>query len=127
MILLAIGLVNVLLIFVIPQFATMFADFGEELPAPTQALISISGFLQGNILFIIGGLVGFFFLWKRFIRTPRGRFIKDSLIRRLPILGDLNQKINLSRFCRTYAILMRSGVPILQTLDIVGKASGNVF
>ena len=49
-----------LLIFVIPQFATMFADFGEELPAPTQALISISGFLQGNILFIIGGLVGFF-------------------------------------------------------------------
>jgi type IV pilus assembly protein PilC len=126
-ILLAVGLVNVLLIFVIPQFATMFADFGEELPAPTKALIGISGFLQGNILFIAAGLIGFLFVWKRFVRTPRGRFIKDSMIRQIPILGDLNQKINLSRFCRTYAILMRSGVPILQTLDIVGKASGNVF
>jgi type IV pilus assembly protein PilC len=126
-ILLAIGLVNVLLIFVIPQFATMFADFGSELPKPTQLLIGISGFLQGNIIFIIFGLFGFFMIWKRFVRTPRGRFFKDAMISRLPIMGDLSKKINLSRFCRTYAILMRSGVPILQTLEIVGKASGNVF
>ncbi len=126
-ILLAIALVNVLLIFVIPQFATMFSDFGEELPAPTKMLIAISEFLRNYIFYIIPAMIAAFFGIKMFIKTPKGRVVKDNVIIRFPIFGQLNQKINLSRFCRTYAILMRSGVPILQTLDIVAKASNNVF
>lgn len=124
---LAIGLVNVLLIFVIPVFAEMFNDFGKELPKPTQMLISISDFLNSNILFLIMGLVGFIWLIKRIVTTPKGRRIKDQLVLKLPVIGELTRKVSLSRFCRTYAILIRSGVPILRTLEIVRKASGNTY
>jgi type IV pilus assembly protein PilC len=124
---LTIALVNVLLIFVIPTFADMFNDFGAELPKPTQFLIGLSSFLRSYILLLIVGLFGFVWLIKRFVSTPRGRIVKDNFINKLPVIGELIRKVNLSRFCRTYAILMRSGVPILQTLNIVSSASGNTF
>lgn len=124
---LAIILVNVLLVFVIPVFADMFKDFGAELPKPTQFLIGLSDFLKSYIIFLIAGLVGVFMLIKRFCATPKGRVLKDKLIIKLPVVGELTRKVNLSRFCRTYAILMRSGVPILKTLDIVASASGNSY
>lgn len=124
---LAIGLVQVLLIFVIPVFADMFSSFGKELPKPTQWLINTSNFMKGNILYILGGLVLFWFGLKKVLATPRGRRMKDKAFFRVPVLGDLIQKIALSRFCRTYAILLRSGVPILRTIEIVSKASGNTY
>jgi len=123
---LAIALVNVLLIFVIPVFADMFADFGAQLPAPTQFLIDLSDFLKANILYLIGGLVVFWFIFKKIISTPKGRSIKDRVLVRAPIFGNLIHKIALSRFCRTYATLVRSGVPILRTLEIVSAASNKV-
>ena len=124
---LAIILVNVLLIFVIPVFSEMFTGFGAELPKPTQLLIGFSDFLKTYIIFLIMGLVGIFTLVKRFCATPKGRVIKDNVIIKLTVIGELTRKVNLSRFCRTYAILMRSGVPILKTLDIVASASGNTY
>lgn len=124
---LAVALVNVLLVFVIPVFAEMFNDFGGELPKPTQLLISTSDFLKSYILYIIVGLVGLFWAIKKVVATPKGRIIKDNLVLKIPVVGELARKVNLSRFCRTYAILMRSGVPILRTLEIVSSASGNVF
>lgn len=124
---LAVILVNVLLVFVIPVFADMFNDFGAELPKPTQFLIGLSDFLKSYILFIIIGIFGAVWLIKRFVATPRGKVVKDNFITKLPVIGELTRKVNLSRFCRTYAILMRSGVPILKTLDIVASASGNTF
>ena len=124
---LAVILVNVLLVFVIPVFADMFNDFGAELPKPTQFLIALSAFLKSYILFLIIGISVFVWLVKRFVSTPRGRRIKDQVITRLPVIGELIRKVNLSRFCRTYAILMRSGVPILKTLEIVASASDNTF
>lgn len=124
---LAIGLVQVLLIFVIPVFSDMFSSFGQELPKPTQWLINTSDFLKANILYMIAGAVGLVFVLKKVLKTPRGRRGKDVLFFRIPVLGDLIQKIALSRFCRTYAILLRSGVPILRTLEIVSNASGNTF
>ncbi len=124
---LAIILVNVLLIFVIPIFSDMFKDFGAELPKPTQILIGISDFLKSYIIFLIGGIFGIIWLIKKFVKTPKGRIIKDTLVLKIPVVGDLMRKVNLSRFCRTYAILMRSGVPILRTLEIVAAASDNVF
>jgi len=123
---LAIALVNVLLIFVIPVFAAMFADFGAKLPAPTQALIDTSNFLKHNFHWIVLGVVGFWWLFKRLISTPKGRRVKDQALVRAPIFGSLVHKIALSRFCRTYATLIRSGVPILRTLEIVAGASGKV-
>ena len=123
----AIALVNVLLIFVIPVFAEMFDSFGGELPMPTQILIGLSDFLQSYIIFLLAGAYGIFWLIQKFVATPKGRVVKDTLVLKLPVVGDLARKVNLSRFCRTYAILMRSGVPILRTLEIVASASGNVF
>ena len=124
---LAIALVQVLLIFVIPVFADMFSSFGKELPKPTQWLIATSEFLQSYILYLIAGAVLGWYGLKRLIRTPRGRRAKDLIFMKVPVLGPLIQKISLSRFCRTYAILLRSGVPILRALEIVSNASGNTY
>ncbi|MEM7791765.1 MAG: type II secretion system F family protein [Verrucomicrobiota bacterium] len=124
---LAVVLVNVLLVFVIPVFAEMFNDFGAELPAPTQFLISFSDFMKTYIIYMIVAAGIGFWLLKKFVATPKGRVVKDTVVLKIPVIGELAKKINLSRFCRTYAILMRSGVPILQTLDIVSAASGNIF
>ena len=123
---LAIVLVNVLLIFVIPVFAAMFADFGAKLPAPTQFLIDVSNFLQ-SFWWLLGlaAYAGYYALGK-FVATPNGRRSKDKFLVRAPIFGNLVHKIALSRFCRTYATLIRSGVPILRTLEIVAAASGKV-
>lgn len=123
---LAIILVNVLLMFVIPVFAEMFADFGAQLPAPTRALIALSEWLQSNIIYVIVVAFLAFKGWTKFIRTPKGRRAKDELLLKMPIFGNLIRKITLSRFCRTYATLVRSGVPILRTLEIVASSSNKV-
>ncbi len=124
---LAVLLVNVLLVAVIPVFAEMFTSFGSELPKPTQILINTSEFLKKYIIFIIIGIAGFIWMMKKYIATPKGRAHKDKFIIKIPVVGELSRKVNLSRFCRTYAILMRSGVPILRTLEIVANASNNIF
>lgn len=123
---LAVILVNVLLIFVIPVFAEMFADFGAKLPAPTQALIDLSDFLKGNFFYLAIATFILYKFWMRFIKTPKGRRVKDRLLFRVPVFGNLLLKIALSRFCRTYATLIRSGVPILRTLEIVASSSNKV-
>ena len=123
---LAIALVNVLLIFVIPVFAAMFKDFGAKLPAPTQFLIDLSNFMKAWWWAIGLGAYGIFFFGGKFIATPNGRRSKDKFLVKAPIFGNLVHKIALSRFCRTYATLIRSGVPILRTLEIVAAASNKV-
>ena len=123
---LAVALVNVLLIFVIPVFAAMFADFGAKLPAPTQMLIDLSDFMKAWWWAVGGAAYGVFFFTSKYVATPNGRRQKDHFLINAPIFGNLVHKIALSRFCRTYATLMRSGVPILRTLEIVASASGKV-
>jgi type IV pilus assembly protein PilC len=128
---LAVALVNVLLIFVIPVFAAMFADFGAKLPAPTQALIDLSNFMKAMPPHLGGWTValaawGVYYFGGKFMKTPNGRRQKDKFLVKAPIFGNLVHKIALSRFCRTYATLIRSGVPILRTLEIVSAASNKV-
>jgi type IV pilus assembly protein PilC len=123
---LAIVLVNVLLIFVIPVFAAMFADFGAKLPAPTQMLIDVSDFMKHRWWLIAGICYGIYWVTSKFVATPKGRRVRDQALVKAPIFGNLIHKIALSRFCRTYATLIRSGVPILRTLEIVASASGKV-
>lgn len=123
---LAVALVNVLLIFVIPVFAAMFNDFGAKLPAPTQFLIDLSNFLKSYFFLLCALAYGAYWLLGKLIATPRGRRMKDEGLVKAPIFGNLIHKIALSRFCRTYATLIRSGVPILRTLEIVSAASNKV-
>jgi len=123
---LAVALVNVLLIFVIPVFAAMFNDFGAKLPAPTQFLIDLSNFLKSWWWALGLGAFGLYKFLGTYTKTPAGRRQKDQFLVKAPIFGNLIHKIALSRFCRTYATLIRSGVPILRTLEIVSAASGKV-
>jgi type IV pilus assembly protein PilC len=123
----ACGLVSILMIKVIPVFAKMFADFNAKLPAPTLFLIALSNFLQSWWWAILGGGYGIFRLYKKVTSTPRGRTIRDQVVFRLPIVGNLSRKINISRFCRTYAILLKSGVPILRAIEICAKASDSTY
>jgi len=120
-------LVSVLLIKVIPVFKDMFDSFGAKLPAPTLFLIGLSDFLAAWWWALLLGMYITFQVYKRVTATPKGREAKHKVFRKLPIIGNLTQKINVSRFCRTYAILLKSGVPILRSIEICAKASDNIF
>jgi type IV pilus assembly protein PilC len=114
-----------LIVKVVPIFGEIFADFGSKLPAPTQFLIDVSDFMRGEWYFLLGGAFGIFFGIRTFIRSTRGKQLWDKWKLKLPVFGPLIHKICMSRFSRTFAQLIRSGVPILEVLDIVGGASGN--
>jgi len=114
-----------LLVKVVPIFGEIFKDFGAKLPAPTQFLIDVSDFMRNEWYFIILICGGTFFGIRTFLRSTRGKQIADRWKLKLPIFGPLMHKICMSRFSRTFAQLIRSGVPILEVLDIVGGASGN--
>ncbi|MFA5088802.1 MAG: type II secretion system F family protein [Candidatus Omnitrophota bacterium] len=124
-VLMALAITTVLLVKVVPTFANIYDSFGKELPGMTQALITISRVLQKQIIWYIGGIVLFGFLVSRWHRTEKGGLILDGAILRIPIFGELLRKVAISRFSRTLATLTQSGVPILESLEIVGKSSGN--
>jgi len=115
-----------LLIKVVPVFGEIFKSFGAALPAPTQFLIDLSHFVQKFILLILLGGGGAVYAWFYFIKTPAGRAFWDTYRIKLPIFGSIAHKICLARFTRTLASLVRSGVPILEVLQIVSQTVGNV-
>ena len=117
--------IGVILVFVIPAFEKMFADFGSALPMPTQIVISISNFIQSYILVIIGGFILTVFIFKKFYASKRGREIVDELALKAPIFGTLIRKVAVAKFTRTLGTMVSSGVPILDGLDIVAKTAGN--
>jgi type IV pilus assembly protein PilC len=121
----AVIVISVILVFVIPAFEKMFADFGGELPMPTQIVINISNFIQSYILLIIGGIVASIFGAKYIYKTKRGREIIDDLALRLPVVGVLVRKVAVAKFTRTLGTMISSGVPILEGLEIVAKTAGN--
>lgn len=121
----AMAITTFLLVKVVPIFGEIFKDFGAKLPAPTQFLIDVSDFMRGEWYFLLLGIGGVFFGIRYFLRSKRGKQIADRWKLKLPIFGPLMHKICMSRFARTFAQLIRSGVPILEVLDIVAGASGN--
>lgn len=121
----AVVVVAVILIFVIPSFAKMFADAGAALPLPTQIVINLSNFVQHYFLAIIGGIVILIFGIKRIYRTGKGRETIDAWLLKLPIFGILIRKVAVAKFTRTLGTMVSSGVPILDGLDIVAKTAGN--
>jgi len=121
----AILITTFLLVKVVPIFGDIFRDFGANLPAPTQFLIDVSNFIRNEWYFLIVIIGGTIFGVRTFLRSARGKAIWDRWKLKLPVFGPLIHKICMSRFSRTFAQLIRSGVPILEVLDIVGGASGN--
>ena len=122
----AIGITIFLLVKVVPVFGDIYSSFGAKLPAPTQFLINISKFMQKYFLFMIVGAGGGVWGWLYFIKTPPGRAFWDAKRIKLPIFGSIAHKICLARFTRTLSSLIRSGVPILEVLQIVQNTVGNV-
>ncbi len=123
--LVAIAITIFLMVKVVPVFATVFADFGGELPKPTQYLINVSDFLKANLLFMLPAAGGAVYGWLWYIKTPKGRAFWDHLRIRLPVFGHIAHKIVLARFTRTFSALIRSGVPILDVMNIVANTAGH--
>jgi type IV pilus assembly protein PilC len=121
----AFAITTFLIVKVVPIFGEIFKDFGAKLPPPTQFLIDVSDFMRGNWYFLALGLGGTIFGLRYFLRSKRGKQFADRWMLKLPIFGPLVHKICMSRFSRTFAQLIRSGVPILEVLEIVGGTSGN--
>jgi type IV pilus assembly protein PilC len=122
----AVTITAFLLVKVVPTFGEIFAGFGAKLPAPTQILIDLSEFLKQwwwVIFLCTGGLI---WGWFQFIKTKVGEEFWDRNRIRLPIFGHIAHKICLARFARTLASLIRSGVPILEVLNITANCVGNV-
>ncbi len=117
--------IAVILVFVIPAFEKMFADFGGSLPVPTQIVINISNFVQNYILVIIGGIIALIAGVKRIYATKKGRDFIDDWALKAPIFGTLIRKVAVAKFARTMSTMISSGVPILDGLDIVRKTAGN--
>jgi len=123
----AIGVIVLLLVKVIPTFEKMFADFGSDLPGPTQLVVDISNFLQEWIVVAMVGttIVIMAFLQAR-KRSLKFRRATDALFLKSPIFGSLLRKVAVARFTRTLGTMISSGVPILDGLDIVARTAGNV-
>ncbi|NWF38206.1 type II secretion system F family protein [Mariprofundus sp. NF] len=117
---------SILMIFVIPIFSEMFADFGAELPAPTQIAMAISDIFVEFWYVILFAPFVLLFVIKSIYKTPAGHYQMDKLLLSLPILGDVLRKASVARFCRTFSTLAAAGVPILDALDTVAETSGNV-
>jgi type IV pilus assembly protein PilC len=130
-ILLAIAAIAVIMIVVIPQFQNIFLGLlgpGEPLPLPTRIVVGFSNFLAGwGGLGILVGIIGASVGLKIYYKTPKGRRVVDKILLKIPILGPIFLKIGIARFSRTLSTLLSSGVPILQSLDITARTSGNVI
>ena len=119
------GAIVFLMTFVIPRFATIFQDLGQTIPLPTQILLSISAALQtywwlGALIALIGILA-----WRVWTGNPEGRRGADHMLLRLPIIGPLTMKVETARFARTLGTMLRSGVPVLGAMAVVGDMMSN--
>ena len=117
----------VITFWVLPQFEPIFRSLGENLPLPTRILLSASGFITtywyGIVACVLLGIAGF----QMYVRSPTGRYNWDKLKFRTPVVGPISQKGILARVCRSFAVAMEAGVPIVQGLSIIAHASGNEY
>jgi type IV pilus assembly protein PilC len=121
----AIAIVVFLLVFALPSFASMFESVGSDLPLMTKVVIMISDTLRNYWLIWIVVIVVLIVAFKQYTKTPKGLYNWHKLMLSLPVFGMLNRKVTVSRFSRTLGTLLSSGVPVMQALEVTGKASGN--
>lgn len=121
----AIVVLGIILVFVIPVFEEMFADFGGELPVPTQVVVTASEIVKSKIIYIIIGIFILGFTLRKFYATEKGQDMADDLVLKIPVFGELLRKVAVAKFTRTMGTMLASGVAILEALDIVAKTAGN--
>jgi type IV pilus assembly protein PilC len=115
-----------MLLFIVPTFANLFKTLGGTLPAPTRVLVTLSSGLKVGIIPLVVLIFVGMATWRKVKHKPQVRNVVDPLKLKLPVFGGLFQKIALTRFARNLGTMMHSGVPILQSLDIVAETTGNV-
>ena len=115
----------VILVFVVPVFKEMFEGFGSALPLPTQIVVNMSEGMQKYFIYMIIGIFLFTFLIKKIYATEKGHFKMDAMFLKAPVVGDLIRKVAVSKFSRTLGTMLQSGVPILDSLEVVGRTAGN--
>ena len=121
----AVLVVVFLMIFVIPTFSKMFAEFGQTLPAPTQIVINLSDFTKKYVFYFVPAFIGAIIAFKQYYKTPPGKLSVDKFMLKAPVFGPLIQKVSVSRFTRTLGTLITSGVPIIDALNITARTAGN--
>jgi general secretion pathway protein F len=126
MVVVGVVVVAVLMTAVVPKVTQLLRAKGQQLPLPTEILITISTFLQNNWFLVLVGLLVVTILFQLFINSERGRFVWDSFKLRVPVFGDLMRKQAVARFSTTLATLLRSGVPALQAINVTKNVLDNV-
>jgi type IV pilus assembly protein PilC len=114
-----------MLLFIIPTFAKMYSDFGSDLPAPTMIVMAISDLVRTKWWLLVSVTVALVVGFRRYYSTKKGKAVIDRYSLRVPVFGQVLLKASIARFTRTLGTLVSSGVPILEGLDITGKAAGN--
>ncbi len=122
----AFALAIAMMVFIVPVFGSMFADFGKELPGPTKFLMAISDKLRSYGLYMLVVVIGVVVAFRKWKATPKGAYALDAFVLRAPVFGELTRKVASARFARSLGEMIRSGVPILSALDIVAGATGNL-
>ena len=121
------GVMGIMMVVVVPKLTALYTEFGTNLPAATKLIIGLSAFLSGYWWFIIIGVMGGVWVIRRYMGTPVGRRWRDDLIYRLPVVGELARQVMLAEMTRTMALLIGAGVSIVEALNIVSEALGNVI
>jgi type IV pilus assembly protein PilC len=115
----------VLLMFVIPKFVTIFQNAGIEIPLPTKICLFLYNFISSYWIFILVFIAAGGFILSKYLKTEQGKFIKDSLLLKIPVIGVLAKKASMSRFASIFSILQMSGVPVLEAIEILSDTIGN--
>jgi type IV pilus assembly protein PilC len=121
----AVGVTIVLMVFVVPVFEKLFAGIGSTLPLPTRVVIAVSNIFKSYLPIVIAIVIILVIVGQRYYKTENGKRHIDDLMLKLPIFGELLRKVAIARFARTLGTLVSSGVPILESLNIVAGAAGN--
>jgi len=110
---------------IVPTFAEMYKSLGARLPFITQILVGFAEGVKKNIIFVLVILTVVILVLKKYISTPKGKKQYDMFLLKIPVIGEVVKKVSIAQFARTFATLVRSGVAIVRSLEIVGKTSGN--
>jgi MSHA biogenesis protein MshG len=116
----------VLITLVVPRFSKIYANFHAVLPLPTRILIGISDAIQNYWPFLVGAVILIVLGIRQFVRSEPGRFFWDRVKLKIPVFGPILLKVTMSRLTRMFGTLIRSGLPLIQTLEIVASTVGNV-
>ncbi len=122
---LVIGIAAFLMIGIVPQFKPVFESLEVDLPGLTQMVMDAAFFCKNNWYLMLGGAVAAFFALLAYKKTPKGAYVIDAFMLKMPIFGPLFQKVAIARFSRTFSTLIKSGVPILAAMEIVSDTAGN--